>query len=92
MEGAPLDWTGLGRESEGRVLSVSDNLWYQFVISVGQIHLSVVDPLELGQKLLEQHLIWLVGNMVLVREPVVGTGQTWGKILDEEREQKLRLM
>ena len=92
MERTSLDRTGLGGESEGRVLSVSDDLWDQFVVSARQIHLSVVDPLELSQQLLEEHLVWFVGNMILVGEPVVRTGQTGGQILDEEREEQLGLM
>ena len=62
------------------------------MISTRQFHLSIIDPLKLGQQLIVQHLVGSVRDVILVWEPVVRIGQTGGQVLYEQTEQQLGLV
>ena len=45
------------------MLTASDDLRYHDVVPHTELHLPVVDPLKLGEELLEHHLVGFVTNL-----------------------------
>ena len=63
------------------MLTASDDLRYHDVVPHTELHLPVVDPLKLGEELLEHHLVGFVTNLLLARHGAPVTRQAWAQVL-----------
>ena len=65
------------------MLTTSNNLRYHDVVPHTELHLPVVDPLELSEELLEHHLVGFVTDLLLARHGAPVTRQAWAEVLGQ---------
>ena len=68
-------------KSEAGLLTASNDLGDHDVVPRAELDLPVVDPLELGEELLEHHLVGFVTDLLLASHRAPVTCQAWAQIL-----------